>query len=211
MFTHILASLEIGKQTISAPELRKLITQLGTEEIFPLKDFLEPFALVEEYIYEDRIGLEETFKATFRGLALRIQKRRAAESRRKRPTNKEKRNPKGPKNNPLTSLQGAPGSGKSYFLQELSYLRKADLDNFCEDEDLKGILSKCVAITISYNTAMCDGSPADIDLDRGLAFRILYRFVILLSSKDHEPTIFYKLAFIVTRKVQRSLLQTSVS
>ncbi len=76
---------------------------------------------------------------------------------------------------------------------------------------MKWTLSKCVAITISYNTAMCDGSPAYIDLDRGLAFRILYRSVILLSSKDHELTIFYKLAFIVTRKVQRSLLQTSVS
>ena len=82
------------------------------------------------------------------------------------------------KASPIVALQGAPGCGKSFFLDELAKLQPSDIKVYAPAESLiSEIISSSVAIPITYNTASPENPEADVSLERGLALRILYRSV----------------------------------
>lgn len=84
--------------------------------------------------------------------------------------------------NPIAAVFSPPGGGKSFFLDEVAALSPADLQRFCVDNAVCDILSKSVAITVTFN-GVTPTSPFDLNAPiDAISLRILYRSLSLLNS-----------------------------
>jgi hypothetical protein len=97
--------------------------------------------------------------------------------------------------NPLPGTHGAPGTGKSFLLDEIASFEQEDIEKFCPD-NVKPIPSNIVSVLITYNSL----SPYDVTLDRdhyeaGLALRALWRFVDRLVHKVNFIVSILRVAF----------------
>jgi len=83
--------------------------------------------------------------------------------------------------NPIVALQSAPGGGKSAMLDTAALLSAQSLwtEQYCPDEQMRGILNSSIPVTITYNSGTDpDFSDYDADVQTGLALRILHSFFV---------------------------------
>ena len=88
-----------------------------------------------------RVGRGRNLKECYDHMAFRLRDRAAAT------------NPNVKECNPLIALQSSPGGGKSFFLDQLARCDVEDLDNLCEDEEMRNILKNSIAIRVTFNGA----------------------------------------------------------
>ena len=78
------------------------------------------------------------------------------------------------KTNPVITIHGPTGGGKSFALDEIAKLEDNDLSK-CKTSEFQQILKNSIPITITYNGATNFTPGVDgVDLEGGLALRILF-------------------------------------
>ncbi len=80
------------------------------------------------------MGRDEAFEETFKAMATRLEERA-----------KNKGLEGDRLNNPLPAILATTGGGKSFHLDELGALYHTDLDKFCSNPELRGILKGSVS------------------------------------------------------------------
>jgi Cdc6-like AAA superfamily ATPase len=81
---------------------------------------------------------------------------------------------------PIIALTAAPGSGKTFMIDELCELRHEDVDKFCakrseiEEFDRQSLFSSALAIKISYFGDTAETSEPVL----GLCARILFEYTV---------------------------------
>ena len=83
------------------------------------------------------MGRDEAMKEVYKVMATRLEERAWSKENNRSAANRQ--------NNPLAVTLATPGSGKSFFLDELGALRYDDLEKLCSDEGLRRILQNSVS------------------------------------------------------------------
>jgi hypothetical protein len=78
----------------------------------------------------------------------------------------------------LMATNGAPGSGKSFLLDELSAFHSADLDNFARPE-IRAYFdaSNVLALNVTFNSDTRINANFDTSAEQSLSLRILFQYV----------------------------------
>ncbi len=78
----------------------------------------------------------------------------------------------------LMATSGAPGSGKSFLLDELSAFRPADVDNFARPE-IRAYFdaSNVLALNVTFNSDTPISANFDTTAEQSLSLRILFQYV----------------------------------
>ena len=82
---------------------------------------------------------------------------------------------------PIIALTAAPGSGKTYFIDELGELNEDDIVSFCLIEERRDDFKSALVLNVSYN---CTCIVANIEDRRyvGLCARILWGFTLVCDA-----------------------------
>jgi hypothetical protein len=88
---------------------------------------------------------------------------------------------------PITALTAAPGSGKTFFIDELGELREADIVKFCaaQSEERREEFRSALVLKVSYNG---HSGVAFVEADKGtlgLCARILFEYPISVIFSLH--------------------------
>jgi hypothetical protein len=84
---------------------------------------------------------------------------------------------------PIIGVSAAPGSGKTFFLDEVGALRPADVDRFCKSEKWRPAFKSALVIKVSFNSISGIVDPKSDRNNLGLCTRVLYRFFIFFSFR----------------------------
>jgi hypothetical protein len=94
----------------------------------------------------------------------------------------EYRKPAGVRRMPIIAITASPGSGKSYFVDEVGDVRAEDVDQFCTfPHAIPSAFKSALTIKISLNgfSNLADGFDRG---RRGVCIRMLYRFSVGCST-----------------------------
>jgi hypothetical protein len=90
---------------------------------------------------------------------------------------KEGQNPNDKDANPLIAFAAPPGSGKSFFADEVAACREEDLNFFCPTA-MQSILRRSISVAVTFNGATpvtTGGIDSVLTPDQSLGIRVLYR------------------------------------
>jgi hypothetical protein len=82
---------------------------------------------------------------------------------------------------PIIALTAAPGSGKTFFIDELGELNPDDIVSFCSIESRHEDFKSALVLKVSYNSTCIVAVPEDRD-HVGLCARILWGFALVCDA-----------------------------
>jgi hypothetical protein len=111
---------------------------------------------------------------------------------------------------PMTALTAAPGSGKTYFIDELGELREEDIAKFCaaQSEERREEFKSALVLKVSYNGHSGVASVEEDTGTLGLCARILFEYpisVIFSIQRQLPSRRFVGCADIFTRLLARAI------
>ena len=74
------------------------------------------------------------------------------------------------------ATQGAPGTGKSFFGDEVAEFREEDIESLC-DEDMRYYWRDIVSVTVTDESPSTNPKSTDSTAEVGLALRMLWRYL----------------------------------
>ena len=87
---------------------------------------------------------------------------------------------------PIIALTAAPGSGKTFFVDELGELRDDDIAQFCAIESRRDAFKSALVLKVSYNGFSNVMNPADL-ANVGLCARIIWGYTVVRDFLGSRP------------------------